>query len=180
MLRSFVAFVLLTVAAGTSFAQSVVASDLLTVAGKVRTTNRDPYEPFRDAFFKHHDRSFQKAFSFDLSALQKLPQHEVHAHVQGWPRAVRGKGPLLRDVLKVAGASSGAKLTVMALDGYAVEFEPTDLAAHDWVLAIEADGEPLGIGGRGPTWLMYDTGGKTLEPDREAKWVWSAFLIIVE
>ena len=64
--------------------------------------------------------------------------------------------------------------------GVADEFDAKDVASHDWIVAIEADGSPLGIGGRGPIWLMFDTGGKTLKAEDEALWVWSAFMIVVE
>lgn len=97
-----------------------------------------------------------------------------------WPKAVRGRGPLLRDVLEKAKVPAGRKLTIISLDGYAAEFEANDVTARTWVVAIDVDGRPLGIGGRGPAWLMFNTGSETLTPDLEAKWVWSAFMIIVE
>lgn len=172
--------VLFLICAVNASGYSVFAGDLVTITGKVAETNRDGFEPFRDAFFKYHDRSFKKAFAFDRSALLALPQRKVTAQLEGWPGPLSGKGPLLRDVLEIAGVQTGAKLTLMALDGYAAELEPADLSAHDWVLAIEANGEPLGIGGRGPAWLMYDTNDKILAADLEAKWVWSAFLIVAD
>ena len=113
-------------------------------------------------------------------ALKRLPQRSIAARFDNWPSAVTAKGPSLAKVLEVVRAPDGAKLKVVALDGYAAEFEAKDVAFHDWIVAIEADGEPLGIGGRGPTWLMFDTGGKTLKSEDEALWVWSAFMIVVE
>lgn len=154
-----------------------LAGDILTITGSINVTNRAPYEPFTDAFFKHHDVTFKRAFAFDRAALAKLPQHEVQANVEGWPAAITAKGPLLKDALKAAGVRPDATVTIMSLDGYAVEFNPADRTAHDWVVATEVNGKELGIGGRGPIWMMYDTGGRTIEADAEEKWIWSAFLM---
>ena len=157
-----------------------VAETVLTVAGRIGEVNRGSYSAFRDAFFKHHERTFERAFSFSREALKRLPQKSITARFDNWPNAVTAKGPSLANVLEVVKVPDGAKLKVVALDGYAAEFDAKDLASHDWIVAIDADGSPLGIGGRGPTWLMFDTGGKTLKAEDEALWVWSAFMIVVE
>ena len=157
-----------------------LAETVLTVTGRIGEVNRGPYNAFRDAFFKHHEGTFENAFSFTREALKRLPQRSIAARFDNWPSAVTAKGPSLANVLEVVKAPDGAKLKVVALDGYAAEFDVKDVASHDWIVAIEADGSPLGIGGRGPTWLMFDTGGKTLKAEDEALWVWSAFMIVVE
>ncbi|MGI9479957.1 MAG: hypothetical protein ACR2PI_24870 [Hyphomicrobiaceae bacterium] len=180
MKRFLVGYFFLAISLVLLQAQPLLAGDLLTVTGKIGATNRGAFDAFDDAFFKHHERTFKKAYAFDRAALKALPQHQVQAQVEGWPRAVRAAGPRLSDVLAMAKVAAGAKLSVMALDGYAAVFEPTDVASRDWIVAIEANGKPLGIGGRGPAWLMYDTAGKTIKADAEAKWVWSAFMIIAE
>ena len=156
------------------------AETILTVAGRIGEVNRGPYNAFRDAFIRHNERPFERAFAFTREALKRLPQKSITARFENWPTAVTATGPSLADALEVVGAPAGAKLTVIALDGYAAEFEAKHIAAHDWIIAIEADGKPLGIGGRGPTWLMFDTGGKTLKAEEEGLWVWSAFMIVVD
>ena len=180
MKQSFVRYFFLAISLVLLQAQPLVAGDVLTVTGKIGASNRGAFDAFDDAFFKHHERSFKTAYAFDRAALKALPQHQIRAQVEGWPRAVRATGPRLSDVLALAKVAAGTKLSVMALDGYAAVFEPSDVASHDWIVAIEANGRPLGIGGRGPTWLMYDTAGKTIKADAEAKWVWSVFMIIAE
>lgn len=157
-----------------------LAGDLITITGNVGITNREAFDPFRDAFFKHHDQSFKKAFGFDRQALLDLPQHDVTARIEGWPKAVSARGPLLRDLLQKADVPAGSRFTIISLDGYGAEFQPQDVTAHDWVVAIDVDGRSLGIGGRGPAWLMYDTKGETLRSELETKWVWSAFMIVAE
>ena len=56
----------------------------------------------------------------------------------------------------------------------------TERAAEDWVLALEANGAALGVGDRGPLWLLFDTGGTAVEDDGTNKWVYSIFTIKVE
>ncbi|MCW2307022.1 molybdopterin-dependent oxidoreductase [Rhodobium gokarnense] len=152
----------------------------LTVIGKVGTSNRPGFDPFRDAFFKFHGKEFEKAFAFDRAALKALPQRTVTAKAAPWPKPVTASGPPLKDVLDAAGVADDATVTLFALDGYGVTLSPADRAARDWVLAIEMDGTPLAIGGRGPAWLLYDTGDGTASEDAEAKWVWSVFVIAAE
>ncbi|MCC2110804.1 MAG: molybdopterin-dependent oxidoreductase [Hyphomicrobiales bacterium] len=153
---------------------------LLTVIGNVAKPNRPALNPFRDAFFKFGNHEFDRAHAFDRATLAALPQVEIRAKAASWPAAVAARGPLLKDVLESAGVSETATVTVYALDGYGAELSAAERAAKDWVLAIEMDGTPLGLGGRGPAWLLHDTGDGEISADAEAKWVWSAFLIAAE
>ncbi len=152
---------------------------VLTVSGSVEETNRPAFQPFADSFFNFHGHTFENAFAFDRDTLGALPQETIVARAEGWPAEVRLEGPLLADVLSAAGAGQGA-ITVYALDGYGARMTPDEMAARDWVLAISADGSPLGIGGRGPAWLAYDTGDGSATEAEEAAWVWSVFHIAVE
>src|SRR3546814_2873972 len=90
------------------------------------------------------------------------------------------EGPLLRDVLKAVGAT-GKTATVYALDGYGAKIPMTDLAAYPVVLALKSDGQWLGIGGRGPAWVVYPPRDKypALKDADDSKWVWSAIRIDV-
>jgi hypothetical protein len=153
---------------------------VLTVAGDIGTTNRGPYDDFEDAFFKHHERKFEKAAAFDLAMLEGLGMHEVAVAYDKWPKAVRFEGPWLKDVLAAAGAA-GKDITVLALDGYAEEISAADLAAYDWIVAIKRDGRYLEIGQRGPAWIVYARrDGKAIGAEDEQRWPWAAFLIEVK
>lgn len=152
----------------------------LTLIGKIDHTNRSGFEPFSDAFFKFREMEFSKAFEFTYADLAALPQVTVKAKAEAWPGAVSATGPALGDVMKAAGVAADAKLSVVALDGYTIELEATDRQTHNWILAIAADGKPIGIGGRGPGWLIHDTASKTVSSDVEGRWVWSVFVIAVE
>ena len=152
----------------------------LTVIGKIENSNRSGFDEFADVFFKFREKEFSKAFEFTYSDLAALPQVTVSAKAEKWPAEVQATGPRLADVLKAAGASPEAKLGLVALDGYTIELETADRRAQDWVLAIAYNGKPLGLGGRGPVWLLHDTGGGVVSSDAEGQWVWSVFVIEVE
>jgi hypothetical protein len=175
---------LLALAFAFSFALAVAgnarAADdatFLTITGKIGKTNRGPSDPFLDGFTKYHDRHFDKAFAFTRAMLADLPQTTVTAQVIDWPKAIAATGPRLADVLAAAGVAKEAPVFLLTLDGYGVELSAADRAAHDWIVAIAADGRPLGIGGRGPVWVLYDSGGTSVGKDVEATWAWAVFLI---
>ena len=49
-----------------------------------------------------------------------------------------------------------------------------DMDGSDWILALSADGEPLGIGQQGPIWLINTRGeGETVGEDRRGSHVWA-------
>lgn len=154
---------------------------ILTVHGKIANTNRGALDAFDDAFFKSSGAEFDRAAAFDRGMLQKLGMHSVTVQYSTWPKAHRLEGPLLRDVLKAVGAT-GKTATVYALDGYGAKIPVSDLAAYPVVLALKSDGQWLGIGGRGPAWVVYPPRDKypALKDADDSKWVWSAIRIDVE
>lgn len=126
---------------------------ILTVTGNVANPNRGPVNEFDDAVFAHLQVTFDKGRTFTLSELRALPQRTVKAKYPDWPREVTATGPSFVDVLKAAGAE-GKKVIVQAADGYAPEYKGADIARDKMILAIEADGKPLALGGRGPIWVF--------------------------
>lgn len=150
---------------------------IVTIIGKISNSNRGAFDPFLDSLFKFHEKEFKSAFGFSYSDLAVLPQVTITAEAENWPAKVKASGPRLVDVLKAAGVAEGARLGFLSLDGYALEFEPEKVKAKDWILAIQANGKPLSVGGRGPGWLLYDTGGKPASEDATGQWVYQLFLI---
>jgi len=152
---------------------------VLTIGGTVKYANRAPFDKFDDAFLNAHEYSFDRAAAFDIAMLEKLGTVTATIKADPWPRAVTLEGPRLIDVLMAAGWT-GSKITTVALDGFAVEISAADLAAHDWILALKADGVPLGVGGHGPAWIVYAVpGGMATEMD-ESRWPWAVFYIMAE
>jgi len=160
-------------------AEKPTGPHILTISGDVLHPNRPAFNAFRDAFLKFHDKSFERAFAFDRAMLAALPQRKLRANSYNFPSQVTAEGPLLSDVLGQAGVREQAPITVTALDGYTVTLTAEDRAATTYILAITVDGQPLGLAGRGPTWLIEDTGGVIADEATEAKWVWSAFYMEV-
>lgn len=153
---------------------------VLTVVGKISQTNRPPFDKLTDPFFAYHERAFAKAYAFDLAMLEGLGMTRAVVAYEGWPDPLEIEGPLLRDVLAAAGASEGT-VAILALDGFAAELTPDELAGENWILAIKANGRYLGIGQRGPAWVLYArSDGKIATAEDEHRWPWAVFLIEVQ
>lgn len=154
---------------------------VLTVAGAVDKPNRGPTDPFTDGFFGHHEIAFERAAEFDLAMLQAMGLHEARAGYPGWPGVSTFEGPLLADVLAAAGAT-GRGLRAVALDGYAVDIAPADLEKFPVILAVKRDGRYLGLGGRGPIWVVYprEDFPELQQAKDDAALIWSVFVILVE
>jgi len=180
-----------TIAALTCLLLSAVAADaadlarpqgtvVVTVAGSIQNTNRGPFDPAVDLFLKYHERSFDKAAAFDTAMLEGLGLHAVTVKIPAWPEPVSLEGPYLKDLMAAVGAS-GSSVTLIALDGYASEISWDDLQALDWIVGVKADGRPLGIGQRGPLWVVYSyPDGRALTAEDELRWPWATFYIEVK
>jgi hypothetical protein len=153
---------------------------LLTVTGEITAPNRGPVDPEQDKLFIFNEVSFDKAMEFDLTTLEKLPQATVHADFPKGGAETTFSGPLLKDVLAAAGAE-GETVTVRAMDGYAVEVPMQEMIDKGAVVALARDGKPLGIGGFGPTQIVFP---RSERPDLAEMpddwWIWQIYHISVE
>lgn len=86
--------------------------------------------------------------------LLALPQHELTEQPTNFPNAMRFRGPLLADVLKLAGAESGDAL-LTALDDYKVSITRDEMTLHAPILAVDLDGAPLAGHDFGPYFVMW-------------------------
>jgi hypothetical protein len=153
---------------------------VLTIIGKISQANRPAFDKFEDPFIAYHERSFATAYAFDHAMLESLGMHRATIAFAGWPRPVEVEGPLLRDVLAAAGAAPGT-LNIVALDGFATDLIPADQAAEEWIVAIKEGGRYLGIGQRGPAWVLYTpSNGQPATAEDEQRWPWAVFLIEVQ
>jgi hypothetical protein len=148
---------------------------LLTVSGMIGKTNRGPLDQKRDSLLALQKVEFKGAFAFDRAMLLALPQGAVTAQPSEFDKPATFKGPLLREVLGFIEAAK-VKVTFMAIDGYSGWLAPEDIETSDWILALEADGVPLGLGPQGPIWLI-NTRAPDFKPDdtRHGHWVWALF-----
>jgi len=153
---------------------------LITVSGDISKPNRGPLDEFSDAFFVSQDVEFEKTRQFDLKSLQALGFHKINATYEDWPTTLELEGPFLRDVLAAAGAQ-GKTILVKALDGYAPEINIAEVEKYPVVLALKVNGKFLGLGGRGPAWVVYPRNDfDELKDQDDSKYVWSAYLIEVQ
>lgn len=153
---------------------------ILTIAGKINKWNRGPFDAQVDGYHKHHRFDFARAMTFDRTMLKALPQAKARAFPPNAKKAATFEGPLFNAVLNAAGVDGAKSIALIALDGYTVELTPADLKKQDLILALSADGKPLGIGQHGLLWLVH-TPEKGVKPSPEefTKWGWAIFYIEV-
>jgi hypothetical protein len=153
---------------------------LVTLTGTLENANRGPMDPDRDKLFLFTGGDFDAAHAFDLEGLKALPQAEVAADFPAGGDRVAFRGPTFADLLDAAGAQ-GDTVIVQALDGYAVEVPRAELEAKGAILALELDGEPLGIGGMGPAMVAFPRAEREdLADMNDDWWVWQVFHVRVE
>ena len=153
---------------------------LVTVTGNVASANRGALDPQLDKLFVFNEVSFERAREFDLGTLETLPQATVRADFPKGRDIVEFTGPLVRDVLASAGAG-GDTVTVRAMDGYAVEVPMQEMLDKGAVLALARDGRPLGIGGFGPTQMVFPRADRPELADMpDDWWIWQIYHIDVQ
>jgi hypothetical protein len=150
---------------------------LLTVGGLVGNSNRGPLDAKRDVVLAKYKVAFKNAFAFDRAMLLALPQAKVTAQPEGFAKPATFAGPGLRDLLEFLEAVK-AKVRFMAIDGFSGWLAPEDIGGADWILALSADGVPLGLGQEGPIWLVKSGAQETnAEDPAHGDWVWGVFYI---
>jgi len=148
---------------------------LLTVSGTIGESNRGPLDPKKDSLLALNKVDFKKAFAFDRPTLLALEQGTVTVQPREFDKPATFKGPLLREVLGHIEAAK-LKITVVAINGYSGWIAPEDVDRSDWILALEADGVPLGIGQQGPLWLINTRAeGEKPGEDGRGRWVYAVF-----
>ncbi|HEY4067872.1 MAG TPA: molybdopterin-dependent oxidoreductase [Burkholderiaceae bacterium] len=131
---------------------------VLTVSGAIGKHNRGALDPALDQLFAKHKAAFDSAWAFDAAALARLPSVTIEPTLEYDAKPHRLSGPLLSTVVQAAGAAAGGSvlLGLRALDGYTVNVSLADAAAYRMIVATSIDGAPMGIGGLGPQWAVYD------------------------
>ncbi len=163
-----------------AFAQQVDGPVILTISGNVANPNRGPVDPAVDQFFVYSEAEFSEATQFDYASLQKLQWLKTNADFPKNGDVQQFEGPLLADVLKVAGAK-GEMVTMTALDGYAIEVKMQDLIDQGAVLALKRNGRPFAVGDYGPTQIVFPRAERAdLKDMPDDNWIWSIYHIQVE
>lgn len=137
-MKSLLAILLTVVFAGSPAAalEEPKGPVILAIAGAVTQPNRDG-----------------KAV-FDLAMLDALQARSATMETPWTQGQVEFSGPLLREVLKAAGAE-GRRLVLQALNGYSAEVPMSDALSLDTILAIRLDGKVMTVRSKGPSMLVY-------------------------
>lgn len=128
---------------------------LLTVAGKIATTNADG-----------------KAV-FDLAMLEGIGGATIDTSTAWTEGKGRFQGVLLSKLMERVGAT-GDTAVAIAINDYKVEIPISDFSRYPVILAYRMNGEVLKIRDKGPLWIIYpqDDHPELKTKETQAKWVW--------
>lgn len=123
--------------AGSALAlEAPAAAVVLTLSGQLRSPNEGAQA------------------QFDMPMLERLPQTSFKTRTPWYATARQFTGPLLRDVLRAAGAH-GSMLRARALNDYRVDIPFDDAQRYDLIIARLLDGMPMPVRDRGPLFVIY-------------------------
>jgi len=138
--------------------KSEASQTILTVVGDIRRVNRSKSDMVKDQLMHKQGVHFDRAYTFSLNDLEKLPAVSIRPTVEYDARVHKFTGPRLIDVLSVAGVdeSPHTQLILRGIDGYSPEVNFARAKEHNYILATRMDDEILAIGGFGPLFAIYD------------------------
>lgn len=126
----------------------------------------------------------QQRLELTSGQLQALPQQRIATHTQWTDGQSVFEGPLVRDVLALAGItpSSGKLLVATALNDYEVDIPLEDFFTWDVILARKQDGRELSRRDRGPLWIVYprDTDKQLQDARYDHRWAWQLHRLSVK
>lgn len=140
--RGLAAAGLLALAIGTAFVGTAQALEtpkgkvVLTLGGTGLKTNQDGRA------------------ALDMDMLAALPQHSITVQTPWYPQPRKFTGPLLRDVLALAGAR-GSRIEAYAINDYRVTIPMEDVLRHGVILARLMDDQPMSVRDKGPLFIIY-------------------------
>lgn len=153
--------------------------DILTIYGAIGAVDRGAVDAELEPVFGLVGAVFDTAQGYNRDSLLALEQHQVRTDFPAGRDIHNFSGPLLRDVLAVA-IPQGDTLLVTALDGYQREISLERITAHDVILAISLNDQPLGLGGLGPSMLVWPRQSDTaLAEMSDDDWVYGIVTIEV-
>ena len=91
---------------------------------------------------------------FDMAMLERLPQTSFSTPTPWYAQPRKFTGPLLREVLAVAGAR-GSLVRAVALNDYRVDIPFDDVQRYEVLLARLLDDKPMPVRDRGPLFIIY-------------------------
>lgn len=155
---------------------------LLTLGGAVTETNLPARGENDGGLLGYLEVQHDGAAGLDAATLDGLEQVEITITYgpESNQRDIAFSGPRLSDVMVLAGAE-GKTAKPMAMDGYQSEITWDSITAHQPIVATHADGAPMGIGGYGPTMIVFPpTDDEDLAQEQAGQQVWALAYIAVE
>lgn len=119
---------------------SPAAPVVLTLSGRIGAVNRPG------------------GLDFDMAMLERLPQAGYLARTPWFGASRKFSGPLLRDLLALAGCQ-GRELRAFALNDYRVDLPVDDARRYDVIVARLLDDRPMAVRDKGPLMIMYPFDG---------------------
>ena len=147
----------MALAAIPSLARTQQPKALLTVSGRIGRINNETTD----------------TYDFSEADFLKLATASITTSTPWTPTSVF-VGPLLVDVMRVAGVTSGT-LTFKTLDDYSAPIPWEDLVRYGVILAHSQDGQRLNNNRWGPLWTIYprDQHSVALKgPIAESRFIW--------
>ena len=138
--------------------KTTVGPTLLTVSGMIGPGNRGALDPALDQLMSKQKVEFNTAHAFDFSALTALPAVTIRPTLEYDNKTHTLQGPLLSNVMKTCGVEITEKTIYLlrAIDGYVAQISAADASKYRFIVATHLDGHPMGLGGLGPLWAVYD------------------------
>jgi len=125
-----------TTAAGAQSLSAPTDKPILTVSGKISTTNKDD------------------TAQFDRSMLESLGMETIETTTPWYSGPVKFEGISLDKLMKRLGAS-GERAVFVALNDYSSEIPIEDFAKHNVILALKRNGEYMPVRDKGPLFVIY-------------------------
>lgn len=155
---------------------------IVTLGGAVTETNLPARRETDGGLLGFHDISYDRAVGFDAAMLNAMDQVELTIPYgpKDKQRDITFSGPLLSDVMISAGADGKTALP-LAMDGYQAKISWQSIDTHKPILATHSDGVPMGIGGFGPTMIVFPpVEDESLTEEHARQQVWAIVYIGIE
>ncbi|WP_238946261.1 molybdopterin-dependent oxidoreductase [Vandammella animalimorsus] len=139
-------------------------------------------QPNADPVLLRIQAPWHDALDLTEQDLLALPQVEVRTSTS-WTDGVRSfQGPLLRDVLKLAGRERDVQnmhLLAKSLNDYHAQIPASDAWKWNVIIALRMNGHPLSRRDKGPLWIIYprDSHAELKRPHYDHRWPWQLHLI---
>jgi len=136
---------------------------ILTITGKIGTTNKDD------------------AAQFDRAMLEALGMVTVETTTPWYNGPVKFEGVSLDKLMKQVGAT-GERVSVVALNDYSSEIPIEDFSKYGVILALKRNGEYMPVRDKGPLFIIYpfDSNPELKSQTFYGRSVWQVAKIVVK